>query len=108
MFRGLRHRFTVLARRSAFGLIGALLLVVALGFLTAAVWYGLVPRLGPAWSAVVLGTVYLVMGLICLLFARGEPQPDYPPALPASPMERVMQSFLDGVNAGSQIRRARR
>ena len=108
MLRKLRLRLADLARRSAFGAAGGAMIVVAAGFFTAAAWHGLRAEVGPVWSAMILGAAYLLLGLIALLFARGPEPPPPPHPEDVAPMDRVVRAFLDGMAAGSQVRRSRR
>jgi hypothetical protein len=109
MLRSLRASVADLARRSALGLAGALFLVLGLGFGVAAAWQGLAMWQGPLAAALILGAIFLGVGLILLAFARGEPAA--PKAAPAAgqpdPMARVVDAFFEGVEAGARTRAAR-
>jgi hypothetical protein len=110
MLRSLRASLADLARRSALGLAGAVFLLVGLGFGIAAAFQGLALWQGPLAAALILGAIFLGLGLILLAFARGDaaaPQAGPDPAQ-SDPMARVVDAFFEGVEAGARTRAARR
>lgn len=107
MIRAIRYGAADIARRSALGLAGALLLAVGLGFVTAAVWRSLALSYGSIGASLILGAIYLGLGLVCLAFARwSEPPP--PPVRRDRTASRMVEAFFEGVEAGVRTRRSRR
>jgi hypothetical protein len=51
---------------AVFGLLTAAFLAVAIGLGTAAAFAALSPELGTAWTAALLGAVYLALGLVAM------------------------------------------
>nr|WP_253913457.1 hypothetical protein [Pseudoruegeria sp. HB172150] len=92
-----------LARRSALGLVGVLLLLVALGFLTAAGWIALEQAHDALVATLVVAAVYAGLGLILLAMAavkRAPPPPPAPPPTPASAVTTILAAFMQGFGAG--------
>ena len=109
MYDALRRGAARVARRSVLCLVGAVLLAVALAFLTYALWIALAIWAGVVVAAVILGGFYAVGGLVLLLLAR-EPPPPVAPTLPLrdpAPMGRIVAAFLEGMQAGVRARRRR-
>ena len=67
MFERLSRRVDIAIRSAAFSGVGALFLIVGLGFLTVAAWFALATALPPAEVALIIGAGYVGLGLI--LFA---------------------------------------
>lgn len=108
MFDGAKNMIAETARKTALGLLGAVFLVVGLGFLTAAAYIALAAVRDVQFACLVIGLAYV--GLALVLFAvagaRRRPQrPNRPPA-PSSydeahPMASVIAAFLEGMAAGA-------
>ncbi|MCR8723858.1 phage holin family protein [Frigidibacter sp. ROC022] len=105
MFGALRASAADIARRSALGVAAAILLIVALGFITSAGWYALKQWDGPVTAGLIVGGIYLVLGLVLMLLAREPAPPPPPPQEEVPPMQRVVAAFFDGIEAGSRARR---
>jgi hypothetical protein len=70
-------------RRAALGFGAAVLLLIGLAFLTVAAWLALAALRDPLFAALVIGLVYLGLGLILLAMA-GRRAPPPPPPDPAT------------------------
>jgi hypothetical protein len=106
MLSGRKHGARDIARRSALGLAGVLFAGVGVGFLTAAAFQGLSIWNGPIVAALVLGGVYLGLGLIFLALSKRDEPPAREIEIRGSPMLRVVDAFFEGVEAGASARRA--
>ncbi|MBY5972028.1 phage holin family protein [Pseudooceanicola marinus] len=113
-----------MALRAGASIVGAILMLVGLGFFTVALWILLVEMRDPLFAATVLGGIYLGVGLIVLALAMRHPRRKlpygYPPAAPAPPagvgaagvpgatMPGLMGALMQGVGAGMAAGAARR
>ncbi len=97
------------ARKTGLGLMGSVLLMVGLGFLTTAAWIVLEAEYGAATAALVLGCIYTGLALVAFA-ATGSKKPQartaqergHPPS--SSPMSLVLTAFLDGLGSGYKAR----
>lgn len=108
------------ARNAALTIVGAVLCVVGVGFLTAALWIVLEIEYGALIAALVLGGVYLAIGGGVLAFGRqpqsGPPvaQPEPLAADPATetpprdPWVVLAEGFATGLRAGREMRGGKR
>lgn len=110
-----------MALRAGASLAGAVLIAVGLAFFTGALWLVLVEMRDALFAALVLGGLYLGLGLIVLALALRHPRRKlpygYPPAAPAPPapgaapgatMPGLMGALMQGVGAGLAAGAARR
>ena len=109
MFGSLRHTARMAARRTAFGLGAALMLLVGLAFLTVAAWLALSAARDALFAATVIGAGYFGLGLILLaLSARRGSHHTPRPVAASSPAEATLQglagAFMQGVGAGMVAR----
>jgi len=119
LLQTLLARLSVAMRRAALGAAGGVLAVVGVVFLTAAGWRALATASGPAAASLVVGAVYLVLGMILFFMAsrndraarlrEAEARAAEAEALrrrtQPAPMDRVMAAFFEGLAAGSSARR---
>lgn len=78
-------RAAALARRLVLGALGGGMVLVGLGFLTAAVWFALRAVMSPVQVALILGLAYGGLGLVLLALARHRPtRAPVPPAAAAT------------------------
>ncbi len=99
--------------KSTLGLLGTLCLVAGVAFLTVAAWIALRLAADALTAALVIGGVYVGLGLICFALVRvvgpksavSEPPP--PPTLSphAQVIGGVVAAFVEGVMAGVAARR---
>ncbi|KPQ16273.1 MAG: Protein of unknown function (DUF1469) [Rhodobacteraceae bacterium HLUCCO18] len=112
MFERLSRRVDIAIRSAAFSGVGALFLIVGLGFLTVAAWFALATALPPAEVALIIGAGYVGLGLILFAVAAFIRAPvrrarrsvaETPAVVPsASAMAGagMAQAFLMGLDAG--------
>lgn len=113
MFDNIKSKAASTARRTAFGLAAGMAMLVGLFFLTLAAWIVLVNVADSLTAAIVLGAVYMGIGLILLAFAltrRNEP-PVYHEALRSTSQRAsdpafkgVAAAFFEGLGAGLTAR----
>jgi hypothetical protein len=72
---GMRAASRRLALALCCGVIAALAGFAALGCAVAALWSALLPPLGPVWTPVVIGLVFAVISVACLLGLRAFARP---------------------------------
>lgn len=108
----LRHEVADTARRASFGVAGALCLGVGAGFLTVAGWIILSLNHGAMIAALVIGLIYMGVGLVLIAVSgrsRRRYRYDHRPHLPPRPSgaggSELINAFLGGVNAGKALRR---
>ncbi|MFP1643293.1 hypothetical protein [Pontitalea aquivivens] len=78
-------RAAALGRRLVLGALGGGMVLVGLGFLTAAVWFALRAVMSPVQVALILGLAYGGLGLVLLALARHRPtRAPVPPAAAAT------------------------
>lgn len=111
MLSALRNAVARVGRRAALGTCATLLLVVGIGFFTAALWMYLAAVFDPMQAATMIGLGYSGAGLVCfgVLLSSGDPDPE--PVPDPEDIQRVRQTvaapplveaFLYGLQAGSQ------
>ena len=112
MFENLKASAAQTARRSAFGLLGGLALVVGIAFLTVALWIVLVNVADSLTAALVIGSIYVGSALILLAFSlsgRSDPPTvrahhrQAPPSK-AEAMVGIAAAFFEGLGAGLTAR----
>lgn len=102
----MRFHLTAILRRAGFGLGGAVLALVGIGFLTGAAWITLVELRDAQFAALVLGLAYLGAGLLVVVLA-GRPQAEHPPvAKQRLDMTGLGAAFAQGFGAGAATRSA--
>ncbi len=102
-------------RRAALGTCASLLILVGIGFFTAALWLYLVSVFGAIQAALMIGLGYSGAGLVCVgvLISSGEPDP-----LPdvnesaqrqqeATTAPPLVEAFLYGLQAGAHASKTR-
>ncbi|MBV7407777.1 hypothetical protein [Maritimibacter sp. DP1N21-5] len=117
MFGAIEMKARLAARRAAFSLAGALLLMVGLAFLTVAAWIGLVQATDTLTAALVIGGAYTGLALIAFAFAIRRPRvpmrdPYVAAAMATPPRHKsgleeaggIAAAFMSGLNAGSAAR----
>jgi hypothetical protein len=67
---GLHHTGRRLVVCAAVALVVALLAAAALGCFAAAGWYALLPQVGPAWSALIIGLAFCVVAAVTWAIAE--------------------------------------
>ena len=101
------------AKRTAFGFAAGLCLLVGLVFMTIAAWIALVSIADALTAALVLGAVFIGLGLIFLAFAltRRSESPVYHEAFKARAEEpskvganSIIGAFFEGLGAGLTAR----
>ncbi|MDQ2094968.1 phage holin family protein [Rhodalgimonas zhirmunskyi] len=70
MFEPLKMRVKDKAERTAIGLVGGLLMLVGLGFLTAAAWMAISLAADPLMASLIIGGAYFGLGLIFIGAAK--------------------------------------
>ena len=108
MFDNLKSAAAETARRTAVGLAAAVSLLIGLLFLTLAAWIALASVADNLTAALIIGAVYVGLGLILLVFAltRQDKAKTYHPALGAtasrnkSPFNGLAAAFFEGLGAG--------
>ena len=101
-------------RRAALGTCASILILVGIGFFTAALWLYLVVVFGAMQAALLIGLGYSGAGLICLgvLMSSGEPDP-HPDTQKAAQAKQgvtappLVEAFLYGLQAGSHASKTR-
>lgn len=116
LMSNLKLRARLAARRAGFSAAGAVLVVIGLGFLTAAAWTALSEARDALFASLVLGAAYLGIGLVFLGLARrhvsdvavARPQPVATgPTFRTYLTAALLEAFLAGLAAGA-VRRARK
>ncbi|MAQ83322.1 hypothetical protein [Psychromarinibacter halotolerans] len=102
-----------MALRSALGLFGMVMLLVGIGFLTAAGWIALRLVATPLDAALIVGGCFAGFGVLVLLIARiARPRRPVvaPPAMTAQSAQvqafaTIAAAFVQGIGAGLAARR---
>lgn len=110
MAGGLGHAARRIALRSAFGVAGALCLIVGIVFLTVAAWMAISLAAGAVTAALIIGGTYTGVGLILFAVARlVRSRPVVPPAPVVAPQTQlisgIVAAFVEGVVAGIAARK---
>ena len=97
-------------RRAGFGLGGAVLVAIGAAFLTVAAWITLVEMRDAQFAALVIGAVYVGLGLIVMVLGTRRPRYVPPAAATAAPlsMSGLSAAFAQGFGAGVATRSATR
>ena len=111
MLENLKASAATTARRSAFGLLAGLALLVGIGFLTVALWIILVTAADSLTAALVIGSIYIGIALIFIAFVMSN-RPERPihrstsrPAMnKTDAMVGVVAAFFEGLGAGLTTR----
>ncbi|GGE20041.1 hypothetical protein GCM10011360_05960 [Primorskyibacter flagellatus] len=99
------HSLKLSLRRAGFGLGGALLMVVGVGFLTAAAWLILSEARGAQFAALVIGFGYVGAGAVVM--AVGTRRVPHAPA-PGITASGLSAAFAQGFGAGVATRSSMR
>ncbi|SEP17483.1 hypothetical protein SAMN04490248_13216 [Salinihabitans flavidus] len=116
---GVLSRIRARARAAAFSVVGILLGLVGMGFLTVALWIFIDSREGALVAFTVIGGIYAVLGFVFMMFGAhvsasggderasdpGAPTHEEPPQ---DPWVRVAEGFAIGLQAGRNARDPRR
>ncbi len=110
---GLNYTARTMALRSALGLFGMVMLLVGIGFLTAAGWIALRLVATPLDAALIVGGCFAGFGVLVLLIARiARPRRPVvaPPAMTAQSAQvqafaTIAAAFVQGIGAGLAARR---
>jgi vacuolar-type H+-ATPase subunit I/STV1 len=120
MFERFSRRVDIAIRSAACSGVGALLLIVGLGFFTVAAWFALATALPPAEVALIIGAGYFGLGLILFAVAafirapvrRARRSAAETPAVASSAAAMagagMAQAFLMGLDAGRAAAARRR
>ncbi|MGR3454489.1 hypothetical protein [Pseudooceanicola sp.] len=105
MFANLILSARLAAQRAAFNAFGAILLLIGIGFLTVAAWIGLAAAFGTLTAALVIGCVFVGLGLLFMAMAsirRPLPPAAPAPAAAAAPvgMAGLVGALVQGIGAG--------
>ena len=116
MFDAVKQSAARAARKTALSVGALIALCVGIGFLTAAGWIHLSLAHGPLTAALVIGLIYVGIGLVLIAVAgssapetvdspsagahAAEPDPETPNSLPP-----LAQAFVYGLNAGVKAKR---
>lgn len=120
MFATIQHQVEAKARRAALGLAGAMLLVIGIAFLTAAGWIALAIMADHLTAALIIGCVYVGLGLILFGVKHMQRRREITLAKQAAAARgaapagaglagmtpALISAFLDGFSAGAVSRRA--
>ncbi|MBY6158520.1 MULTISPECIES: phage holin family protein [Paracoccaceae] len=109
MFGSFIYSLKLSVRRAGFGLGGALLMLIGLGFLTVAAWIALAEARDTQFAAMVLGFGYI--GLGALVAALGSRRPRYVAPAPGPfglSTGGLGAAFAQGFGAGAATRTAMR
>lgn len=103
------------ARALALGVIATVFLLVGLGFLSVALWMVVAVEYGALIAFQVLGGLYVILGVICLLLrpasqgghqsASDQPGSRPDPSQQPDPLVRMATGFAAGLQAGRAARR---
>jgi len=89
-------------RRAGFGLGGAFLVMIGLGFLTVAAWITLVEMRDAQFAATVIGAAYVGVGLLVAVLGGRRPVHRPPLTAPrAGDMSGLSAAFAQGFDAGA-------
>lgn len=88
-------------RRAGFGLGGAFLVLIGLGFLTVAAWITLVEMRDAQFAATVIGAVYVGVGLLVAVIGGRRPVHHPPRAAHPGNMSGLSAAFAQGFDAGA-------
>ena len=109
LLHGLRAAVRRAVRNVLAGCIVAMLVAIAFGFGTAALYMALAARIGALFACLAVGGIYLVVALFVLLVARvaGPPPADLPGPPDRGGLEQdavidLIATFLAGVRAGRE------
>lgn len=98
-----RQQIVEAGRRSALGLVGVLAMLPGLALLTHAGWALLAAAHGPALASLLMGTLWIGIGLVFLgMAAYGRVRP--PPAPPVINRLALIEAFLTGFSAARKGR----
>ncbi|MFU8882604.1 MAG: phage holin family protein [Rhodobacterales bacterium] len=105
------------ARRAGLFAVSTLLVIVAIAFLTVALWLVIAEAQSAKVAALILGALYLTAGGVLRLLAKparpphvATPHKDaaHPAAPHASPYPALAEAFVFGLDTAMRLRRSRR
>ncbi|MBT9386504.1 phage holin family protein [Pseudooceanicola sp. CBS1P-1] len=113
MFGSLRYSIDRAVRRAGYSIGAVILLVIGWGFLTVAAWLYLSTVKDAMFAALIIGCVYVGLGLILMFLAsRSRPVPmAHPAAAPppsAASFAGLASALMQGVGAGMAAGAARK
>ncbi|WP_238364479.1 hypothetical protein [Mesobacterium pallidum] len=118
MFATVTHAARDAAKRTAFGFVSLLFLVIGIGFFSIAAWVAIVAASDVLTAALVLGAAYVGLGLICAAVAVKRtrvPLHAVPPAAMTHPtypagnaamVVGIAEALTAGIAAGQSTRQA--
>lgn len=110
MFAAVELRARDALRRGVLAVIGGVLVMIGLGFLTHAAWLALAAFRDPIFAAQVVGGFYVLVGGLLLFRSRRRhivvPAPAAAPPQPAMHL-MLVEAFLVGLDAARATRRSR-
>ncbi|WP_407495456.1 phage holin family protein [Pseudooceanicola sp. MF1-13] len=96
-------------RRAGFGLGGAVLMLIGLGFLTVAAWIALEEARDTQFAALVIGLGYFGLGAVVMALGTRRPRYVAPPVAAATmSLGGLSAAFAQGFGAGAATRTAMR
>ncbi len=105
MVGALKYRLRVAVRNAGLIGVGALLLLVAIGFFTAAGWMVLAVAYGPILATLLVGCVYAGLGLVFVGVASRDGPGESRRPEPKPKSTSLMEAFLVGLQAGTNARK---
>jgi hypothetical protein len=109
---GMMARLREGVRHAGLLVLAILMIAVAGGFITVAIWMLVAAAWSPLEAALVLAGLYLGLGLLCLVLARparphpkASPRAQSPAAGPAAPFPPLTEAFLFGLETAMRLRR---
>ncbi|NIZ07902.1 phage holin family protein [Pseudooceanicola sp. HF7] len=113
MFGSLKYAVSRAARKAGYSLGALVMIMIGLGFLTAAAWLYLTEIRSSLFAALVIGGVYFGLGLVLMALASidrpvpmAHPSHTEPPA--AGSMTGIITALMQGVGAGIAAGSARK
>lgn len=106
MLGSIERKATRVARGVALSLTGAICVAVGLGFLTVGGWIYLTAIEGTLFAAVVIGAIYVGLGLVLIGVTSARRAPS-PAAQPNPQVPALTEAFLVGLEAGRSAKQTR-
>ena len=101
MLRRLERRLQRLIKKAVAGFVGAVFLIVGAAFLTTAAWIGLAHVTNHGIAALILGGLWVIVGVIAMGIATKREKPD-PRDLQPDPTLAMASAFLSGFTAAKK------